>query len=124
MRAYCHLRQKFLDFVIGRILSIEGSEQVDGNPPCNAQEDAEWHNMVRLILAPHPELSAAHRNVIELDYGMSHGVVELECRQALLFYVLKHFGLNAGADTRPEAQQIILSNQSEIAQYLPHEGSR
>ncbi len=114
IRAYCHARKDFRDFVIARILSVAASESAVVPP----LEDTEWQTVVRLVLAPHPGLSEAHRRVIELDYGMDEGEAVLECRQALLFYLLKHLGFEKGRNVKPEAQQIILKNADEIAQYL------
>ena len=114
IRAYCHSRNQFRDFVIARILSIGGTEPAVAPP----FEDQEWQTMVKLVLGPHPGLAEGHRRVIELDYGMESGEVVLECRQALLFYLLKHLGLDAGREVKPEAQQIILKNADEIAGYL------
>lgn len=114
VRAFCHVRKHFRDFVIARIISISGEESSSSSP----ENDQEWHSMVSLVLGPHPGLSEAHRRIIELDYGMEDGEVVLECRQALLFYVLKHLGLDATPNQhRPEAQQIILKNATEIARY-------
>lgn len=113
VRAFCHLRQQFRDFVIARILEITGSEPASASP----ELDTEWHTPVRLVLAPHPGLAEGHRRVIELDYGMANGEVVLECRQALLFYLLKHLGLEGREESRPEAQQIVLKNAEEVAQY-------
>jgi hypothetical protein len=115
IRAYCHSRNQFLDFLISRILEIEGTEQ----DRSRSADDAEWHNIVRLVLAPHPALAETHRKVIELDYGMTNGVCEFECRQALLFYVLRQLGLEQESSRSPEAQQIILSNRAELEQFLP-----
>ena len=64
---------------------------------------------VKLVLAPHPKLPAAHRRAVALDYGMVEGTATLECRQAFLFYVLRHMRLDlAAADTKPEEQQVVL----------------
>jgi len=115
IRAYCHSRNQFLDFLVSRILEIEGTQQ----DRSRGTEDSEWHNIVRLVLAPHPSLAETHRKVIELDYGMTDGVCEFECRQALLFYVLRQLGLEDESNRSPEAQQIILSNRAELAQFLP-----
>jgi len=48
VRAFCHKRQRFSDFVLARILRIDGFEpsQVDFS------QDAHWHNVLILVLAP------------------------------------------------------------------------
>ena len=114
VRAFCHMRQQFRDFVLGRILSV-----LSAVPAGKAgSEDAEWHTILTLVLAPHPELSDGKRRVIELDYGMKNGESELQCRQALLFYTLRQLGLTQEAQQAPEAQQIILKNRAELESYL------
>ncbi len=110
VRAYCHARKAFRDFVIARILEVEGSAPAGLAP----EQDVDWNARVKLVLAPHPKLSQAQRRVIELDYGMSAGQVELESRRALLFYVLRHLRLDGERDDTPEAQQIVLKNRAEL----------
>ena len=54
-----------------------------------------------LVLAPHPELPAAKKRVLELDYGMEDGQVKLPCRQAFLYYTLRRLGLDNQGSARP-----------------------
>jgi hypothetical protein len=110
MRAYCHKREGFYDFVLARVLAISSSEGTEIDP----EKDIIWHRVVDLILAPHPSLSGGKRKVIELDYGMKDGQVHLQCRQALLYYTLKRLGLHALEDGDPNAQQIILANRDLV----------
>lgn len=115
VRAYCHRREQYLDFVIARILEARRSEE----PAVPGDEDEAWHRKVSLVLGPNLALPAAAQRVIELDYGMTDGQVTLECRQALLFYTLKRLGLLEGQDAPPEVQQIALLNRQEVLPYLP-----
>ena len=120
-RAYCHSRNKFRDFVIARMLDVDGSE-----PPstAKAEDDLEWRTFVPLVLVPHPNLSEAHKKAIELDFGMKNGQVEFQCRQAFLFYALRHLRLDLSGDTKPEAQQIALKNRTDVEAFMPnHEGA-
>lgn len=114
VRAFCHSREKFLDFVLGRILEVQGAEPVGHT----ASEDAEWNNVLPLVIAPNPELSAGKRRAIELDYGMTNGQVELKCRQALLFYTLKRLGLNQDKTRQPETQHIVLKNEVDLIPFF------
>jgi predicted DNA-binding transcriptional regulator YafY len=114
VRAYCHLRKQFRDFVIARILKIEPAK---GIAPAH-QEDGEWQTMVELVIAPNPKLPASHRRAIELDYGMTQGQARIVCRQALLFYILQHLGLDQESGQRPEAHQIVLKNRKVVESYL------
>lgn len=116
MRAFCHKNGDFRDFLLSRILEVKASERDQDR----SHEDHAWHHITRLILTPHPQLKAAHRAVIELDYGMSRGESVLECRQALLFYVLQQLGLLEEDSGKPaKAQQIILKNREELSEFLP-----
>lgn len=115
VRAFCHRKEHFLDFVIARVLSARMTDQ----PALSSAADEAWHRKVTLLLGPNPKLSAAARRVIELDYGMTDGEVALECRQALLFYTLKRLGLLDGQEAPPEVQQITLRNPQAVAPYLP-----
>ena len=45
----------------------------DASPP--AARDADWEAQVRVVLVPHPRLSAAQRQAIARDYGMRDGRV-------------------------------------------------
>jgi hypothetical protein len=108
------LRRQYRDFVIARILNIKPSEATYVEP----SEDREWSKLVELALVPNPELSPAHKRVIELDYGMVAGRIVLKCRQALLFYALKHLGLDHTTGGSPKAHQIVLENRSEIEPLL------
>lgn len=114
VRAFCHTRQDFRDFVLGRILEVEDMQPA-GAP---ASDDVSWNTFLTLVLAPNPNLSPGRKHAIELDYGMNNGEVQLTCRQALLFYTLRSLGLDQQVDARAEAQQIVLKNQEEIAPFL------
>ncbi len=114
VRAFCHSRNDFRDFVLGRIIEVLGVEPAG----CVANEDKEWNTLLTLVLAPHPGLSAGKRRAIELDYGMRNGEVVLQCRQALLFYTLKRLGLTHQGAQQPETQQIVLKNDADLASLL------
>lgn len=89
IRAYCHDRNKFIDFVFGRILEVgpTRASQVD------SATDSPWHTMVELEIGPHPSLDEAQRKAIELDYAMQNGKATLVLREALAPYLKKRLGL-------------------------------
>jgi hypothetical protein len=115
VRAYCHMRHEFRDFVMARMLEVEVLEE----PGTDGADDAAWHQVVSLVLAPSSRLPKATRRVIELDYGMADGEVVLECRQAVLFYALKRLGLLDVDAANPQAQQIVLRNRAAVMKFLP-----
>ena len=114
VRAFCHLRQQFRDFVIARILKIDTSEDTY----VESTADDHWARTVELEIAPNPELAGAYRRVIELDYGMTKGSLKMQCRQALLFYALKHLGLDVENGGSPKEHQIVLSNRDALVPFL------
>lgn len=119
VRAYCHKRLRFGDFVLARILSLGGFEP----SAVDHQQDSQWSTVLTLVLAPHPELPAAKKRVLELDYGMKDGEVTLPCRQAFLYYTLRRLGLHTKEPTDPVAQQITLKNRDELQPYIDAVGA-
>lgn len=114
MRAFCHARNDFRDFVLGRILEWHPQPDL----PFPERPDVAWDTQVALILMPNPALSASHQRVIEQDYGMENGEVAIHCRQALLFYTLKRLGLDTRSAESPDNYHIVLKNREEVAAYL------
>jgi hypothetical protein len=113
-RAYCHDRKQFRDFVIARMLEVDGYEAAAAKP----EDDQEWHTIMPLVLIPHPKLSESHKRAIELDFGMKDGQVEFQCRQAFLFYALRHLRLDLDDSAKPEAQQIALKNRAAVEAFI------
>ncbi|RCW69214.1 helix-turn-helix transcriptional regulator [Pseudorhodoferax soli] len=114
VRAYCHTRNAFRDFVLARMLRVDGFQPA----AADAIEDQEWHTIVPLVLIPHPKLSESHKRAIECDFGMVDGQVEFQCRQAFLFYALRHLRLDLEESAKPAAQQIALKNREEVEAFL------
>jgi len=107
VRAYCHKHQAFRDFVIAR---MAGVKLADLAAELGAENDVEWHTEVTLELEPHSGLSSAQKRAVELDYGMTNGVVSFKCRQALPLYVLRHLHLDRAESGTPEQQQVVLKS--------------
>ncbi|MEW8009327.1 MAG: WYL domain-containing protein, partial [Candidatus Thiodiazotropha endolucinida] len=111
VRAWCHTRNRFQDFVFARMLSFDETkpDQID------AQHDIEWQRFLAFRIGPHPDLGKAARKAIELDYGMQQGEISVETRVCLTFYLERRLGLDfKPEDVRPERQQIVLLNREEV----------
>jgi hypothetical protein len=80
-RAWCHTRDGFRDFVLARILEVGEAQLSDIDP----KQDMGWHREVILRLAPHPGLKGGKRRAVELDFGMTGGVVEVKTRLCLAY---------------------------------------
>lgn len=118
VRAYCHLREGFRDFVLGRIMSPGelAASEVDSSL------DREWHTNVDLILKPDDSLSPKQLEGVEVDYGMQNGKVTLPCRQAMLFYTLRTLNFEPSGLPRKGEKQVVIANLAEIKSLLPKPG--
>ena len=87
--------------------------------PEGVEEDAEWNTLVIVRIAPDPRLTLEQREVVEADYGMENGALEISTRARLVTYVLQllHIEPNELADD-PIAQQIVVENRSSLAPWL------
>lgn len=112
VRGFCHRRNRFSDFVLTRISNIRD----EGAAPISLQDDFEWNTKISLIIIPHPDLPKEKQAAVAYDYGMVNGEFVLPCRQAFLFYTLKHLGLS-GTEVAG-VTHIALKNQEEVQQYL------
>jgi hypothetical protein len=118
VRAYCHLREGFRDFVLGRILSPGAPVASEVDP----SQDREWHANVDLILKPGDSLSPQQREGVEVDYGMKNGEVIVPCRQAMLFYTLRTLNFEPNGTPRKGEKQVVIANLAEIKPFLPKPG--
>lgn len=116
VRAYCHLREKYQDFVLGRMAETSLSDHAS----TSGDEDKQWNHFLTLEIGPHPDLSVAAKRAIGMEYGMVDDRLELTCREALLFYALRRLGLQSQQEARQAApaQQIILLNRDALQPYL------
>jgi len=124
MRAFCHRDEKFKDFLLSRC----GGTRNAGEPGQDAGEDQDWNEYFDAILTSNPRLSDAQREVIELDYGMIEGKVNLSIRYALLYYFEKRLGADF-APSRIQAESgdprenpIVISNLEEYGAALHRVG--
>lgn len=118
VRAYCHIRNGFRDFVFGRILSA-GELRPSAVDPAN---DSEWHTQVDLVLVPDESLTLEQRHGVEVDYGMEGGSVTITCRQAMLFYTLRTLNFELNGAPRKGEKQLVISNLADIRPLLPKPG--
>lgn len=115
VRAYCHVTDKFKDFLLPRILGVGAL----GEGGSDALNDALWQERFGVEIGPHPELTPSQKAVIAKDYGMEGGSAVLTVRYAMLFYVLKRLGLLGDAAKLPaRSQHIVVTNQDDTAAAL------
>jgi len=105
IRAFCHMRKDFRDFVPGRILNT-GEERPH---TIDASQDLLWNTEVVFNIAAHPELSETQTKMIEHEYGMEKGQKQFKVPAAFSFYVMNRLRLDID-----EKKSIILLNKAEI----------
>lgn len=119
VRAWCHHRQGFRDFLLSRI---------DGTPePCAEQApcstlDRDWQERVSVTLVPNQLLSIAQQALVERDFCLTEGCLQIIVRKALAYYTLQRY---QAAITEDEAQQpyahplqLAPADRSILASYL------
>lgn len=110
VRAYCHVNDKFKDFLLPRILGV-GEMGEGGADPA---QDALWQERFGVEIGPHPDLTSSQKVVVAKDFGMNGGSAILTVRYAMLFYVLKRLGLLGDAAKQPaRSQHIVVVNREE-----------
>ena len=110
-RAYCHIDNKFKDFILPRLLEVRSL----GTQGRSGSDDLAWHERVEVEITPHPALTANQKKVVAKDYGMVGNKAVLSVRCAMLFYVLKRLGLLRDAEKEPSrAQHIVLLNREPV----------
>ena len=115
-RAWCHTRQAFRDFAIGRLVVIDEDAPA---PKIEPLHDVGWETKVDLLLVPHPKLTPSQREVVTKDYNMVDGKLALPCRQAMLFYTLRHLNLlSLIPDKDPARQHVVVANPEQVREWL------
>lgn len=110
VRGYCHLTNKFKDFLLPRILDVGNI----GEAGASADQDTLWQERFAVKIGPHPDLTDSQKAVIAKDYGMVNGSAILTVRYAMLFYVLKRLGLLGDAALLPaHSQHIVVINRND-----------
>ncbi len=115
VRAWCHLKKRYRDFVFARILEIEKTNEA----AYPADQDWQWNEVFMAKIGPNPKLGEGERKAIELDYGMHDGVLEIGVRLALWRYMERQLRLDVDIEKiEPQKQHITLLNRNEIEQKL------
>jgi len=113
-RAFDKRTQSYRDFNLNRVIALDavtGVEYVSGD------DDRQWHERVRLELAPNPILSEQEKQMIAAEYGMSDERLIIHPRQSLCHYVMQ--ALNAvladdPAARYPRSHPIVVSNPDTV----------
>ncbi|HUZ92064.1 MAG TPA: WYL domain-containing protein [Methylocella sp.] len=114
VRAWCHERREFRDFVLSRIQRVESTRPSTIDPA----QDANWHSRIDVVIRPRSELSVDQQRAIEADYGMKGGRLSLNCRKALAFYVIRQLQLDRTPAPPAPEQPLELENRAKLTALL------
>lgn len=110
-RGYCHIDERFKDFVLSRVL--ETGELGDrGAVPA---ADGDWNSFFEVVLKPNPKLGSAKMRTVALDYEMIDGKLSLSVRRALLYYLDKRLRLDVGEKLdKPHETPVVVANRTDF----------
>lgn len=117
VRAFCEKNQAYRDFVLSRLRGVP--EVMDDVTEHGIEGDDEWNTEVPVLIIPDERLTPTQKAIIETDFGMVDGKLEIPSRQALVKYVLQRYQIDPKKlDPKPEAQQIWVGNLKELKAWL------
>jgi predicted DNA-binding transcriptional regulator YafY len=88
VRAWCHTRKDFRDFLLSR---IDRTPKPCGPAEQGAESDQLWNEQTTLTLIPNSLLNDAQKSLVERDFGMPDGRLQLKVRKALAHYTLQRY---------------------------------
>jgi len=84
LHAYCHSKNRHLDFVLSRILWVEPADE----EWVSYEGSQEWHQQVTLRFRPNRELPETVQKTLLQGYSRSeNGILEIRCNKNEAFYI-------------------------------------
>lgn len=119
VRAYCHKRGEFRDFLLSRIDRTPKS--VEGASP-EPSEDTLWNEKIQLTIVPNPKLNDGQKAIVEKDYGMPDGRLQITVRKALAHYSLQRYQAAITVDEAADEYKfpiiLIDTDRKKLSPYL------
>ena len=109
LRAWCHDNGDFRDFVFSRIQQVYRSRKSEIDP----RNDLRWSSIVTIVLRPRNGLSEHQRRAVEIDFGMTNGVLEISMREALVYYFVRQLQLDRDGNTPVRGQPVEWVNEKD-----------
>ena len=88
VRAFCHKRGEFRDFLLSRIDRIPRPIEIIAP---SVEDDSLWNEMITISLVANTKLSDAQRSLVEVDYAMPDGRLQIPVRKALAHYTIQRY---------------------------------
>lgn len=115
VRGYDRRREQFMDFVITRIATPKDILNFEPSEHELRENDIQWNRIVELKIVAHPQLT--HKETIEIDYGMTNGVLDVKVRAAVAGYLLRRWNVDCTADASLVGDEYHLWLQNRQALY-------
>ncbi|HGI9354938.1 TPA: WYL domain-containing protein, partial [Vibrio cholerae] len=107
LRGFDRKHSEFRDFVLTRIKAAVVLEDSTLSEAELEAQDRQWNRFVELELVPHPRIE--HSEAIELDYGMTGGVLKVEIRAATAGYLLRQWHVDCSKKSELEPRDFQLA---------------
>ena len=101
VRAYCHQSKQFKDFLLSRIDRTPVVVVMDTVDPA---QDQQWQEEIMLTLTPNSKLNPSQQALVEKDFGMPDGRIQISVKKALAHYTLQRY---QAAITLAEAEDAL-----------------
>lgn len=115
VRGFDRKHSEFRDFVLTRVKAavvLESSTLLETELEI---QDRQWNRFVELELVPHPRIE--HSEAIELDYGITDGVMNVEVRAATAGYLLRLWNVDCSETAGLSTGQCQLALNNRAALY-------
>ncbi|ELE1939502.1 WYL domain-containing protein [Vibrio cholerae] len=114
VRGFDRKHGEFRDFVLTRIKAAAVLEDSTLSETELETQDRQWNRFVELELVPHPRIE--HSEAIELDYGMTGGVMKVEIRAATAGYLLRLWNVDCSSKPKKieQGEHLFLKNKAAL----------
>lgn len=115
VRAFDRKSSSFRDFVLTRISKVKLLDDKAPQQHEDKLEDHQWKRIMPLQLVSHPN-NVQFPTAIEMDYGMSDGVLNLNVRAALAGYLLRRWNVDCteSGSLQGAEYQLYLQNHKTL----------
>ncbi len=113
VRAWSREHNDFRDYNLNRISAVNDQRPATVDPAL----DFEWVHKINLVIVPNAALSTERQAAVAVEHAMTDGCLVRPCRLSLSFYLMSEHNLDVEPGVlKPEKQQIVLQNRSEVVQ--------
>ena len=112
VRAYCHERHEYRDFVVSRISQIF---LLDQSIYISNGEDTLWHEEIELNIIPNQNLNDQQQLLVAKDFVMTKGILKMKVKKALIHYTLQRYQVAINESEKQLPKQYHLQLEGALA---------